>query len=252
MDKQDFRGDLYRQYVSGFKALENPLDARSLESYLKWCRFRLGPLLAHIGRDGPVLEVGCGSGNLLLYLVTEGFTNVRGIDISPEQVQLAAERGLDVEVADVFDFLPRAPKVQLVLAIDFIEHFEKYEVLELLRLFYDVLEHDGWLIIQTPNGQGLFPHQVIHGDFTHLSTLSPASLRQALLHSGFSGIRFEETGPVPKDLVGVGRVFLWWVVKLAANLIRMIETGKTQRIWTENMICVARKRRQTHSRTESL
>lgn len=241
MGKQDFRGDLYGQYVSGFKALEKPMDARSFESYLKWCRFRLGPFLAQISRDAPVLEVGCGPGNLLLYLAREGFTKARGIDISPEQAQLAAERGLDVEVADVFDFLPRAPKVQLVLAIDFIEHFEKDEVLELLRLFYGVLDRDGWLIIQTPNGQGLFPHQVIHGDLTHLTILSPSSLRQALHRAGFSDVRFKETGPVPKDIVGIGRVILWQVVKLAANLVRAIETGKTQSIWTENLICVARK-----------
>ena len=103
---------------------------------------------------------------------------------------------------------------------------------------------DGWLIIQTPNGQGLFPHQVIHADLTHLTILSPSSLRQALHLVGFTDVRFEETGPVPKGVKGRVRALLWQVVKLVANLIRMIETGKTQRIWTENLICVARKRNQ--------
>ena len=242
MDRQDFRDDLYSQYVTGFKGLDQPMDTESLQSYLEWCRFKYGPYLAKFSRDAAVLEVGCGPGNLLLYLAGEGFTKARGIDISEEQVQIALERGLDAEVADVFDFLPRAlARFQVVFAIDFVEHFEKDELLELLRLIYGVFDNDGWLIVQTPNGQGLFPRQVIYADLTHLTILSPSSLRQALQLAGFCDIRFEETGPAPKDMRGKGRVMLWKAVKLVANLIRVIETGKTQRIWTENLICVARK-----------
>jgi SAM-dependent methyltransferase len=248
MNTREFRSELYRQYVSGFKGLDGPTDAQSFQSYLAWCRFKYGPLLAEVSREAPVLEVGCGPGHLLLYLLEEGFTRARGIDVSTEQVQIALERGLDAEVADVFDFLRRAPKCQVVLAIDFIEHFYRDELLELLRLIYGVLVNDGRLIIQTPNGEGLFSRQVIYADLTHLTILSPSSLRQALHGVGFRDIRFEETGPVPKDVNGKGRLILWKVVKLVANLIRTIETGKTQSIWTENLICVARKGSEMHQR----
>ena len=242
MDTQDFRNELYRRYVTGFKGLDGSMDPQYLEGYLEWCRFKFGPLLAKTSRDAPVLEVGCGSGNLLLYLASEGFTKVRGIDISEEQVQIALERGLDAEVADVFGFLRRAPaKYHVVFAIDFIEHFGKDELVELLRLIHGVLDSDGCLMIQTPNGQGLFSRQVIYADLTHLTVLSPPSLRQALYLAGFCELCFEETGPVPKDIKGKGRVVLWKALKLVANLIRVIETGKTQRIWTENFICVAHK-----------
>ncbi len=242
MNSQDFRDDLYKRYVSGFEGLDRPLDARALQSYLEWCRFKYGPLLAEVSRDAPVLEVGCGSGNLLLYLADEGFAEVQGIDISEEQVRMALDRGLEVEVADVFEFLPRVPgRFQAVFAIDFVEHFERGELLRLLRLIYGALGKDGWLIIQTPNGQGLFPRQVIYADFTHLTILSPSSLRQALHLIGFRDIRFEETGPVPKNVKGRVRALLWKAVKLVANSMRMIETGKTQKIWTENLLCVARK-----------
>jgi 2-polyprenyl-3-methyl-5-hydroxy-6-metoxy-1,4-benzoquinol methylase len=242
MNARDFRGELYRQYVTGFKGLDQPMDAKSLQSYLDWCRFKYGPLVAELSRDAPLLEVRCGPGNLLLYLAAEGFTKARGIDISEEQVQIALERGLDAEVADVFGFLPQVrTKFQVVFAIDFVEHFDRNELLALLRLIHGVLDTEGLLIVQTPNGQGLFPRQVIYADLTHLTILSPSSLRQALQLAGFCDVRFEETGPVPKDIRGKGRVMLWKAVKLVANLIRVIETGKTQRIWTENLICVARK-----------
>ena len=242
MDTQDFRNELYCQYVTGFKGLDRSMDAQYLEGYLAWCRFKLGPFLAKISRDAPVLEVGCGPGNLLLYLAREGFTEARGIDISEEQVQIALERGLDVEMADVFGFLRRAStKFQVVFAIDFVEHFGKDELVELLRLIHGVLEDDGCLIIQTPNGQGLFSRQVIYADLTHLTVLSPSSLRQVLHLAGFCDPCFAETGPVPRDIKGKGRVVLWKAVNLVASLIRVIETGKTQSIWTENLICVAHK-----------
>lgn len=218
------------------------MDASSLRSYLEWCGYKYGPLLAELSRDAPVLEVGCGPGNLLLFLADEGFSRVHGIDISEEQVKIALDRGLDVEVADVFDFLPLVTgRFRAVFAVDFFEHFEKGELLELLRLIHGVLEDDGWLIVQTPNGQGLFPRQIIYGDLTHMTILTPSSLRQALHIVGFGDIRVEETGPVPEGMKGRVRALLWTAVKLAANLIRMIETGKTQRIWTENFICIARK-----------
>jgi hypothetical protein len=50
-----------------------------------------------------------------------------------------------------------------------------------------------------------------------------------------------EAGPIPIRLRGKLDVALWSAVKLAANAVRRIETGKRQSIWTENFICLARK-----------
>ena len=137
MNSAEWRDDLYRQYVTRFTGLERPMDAQSLQSYLEWCGYKYGPLLAGISRDAPVLELGCGPGNLLLYLAGEGFSKARGIDISEEQVEIALGRGLQVEVADAFELLPRvAGEYEAVFAIDFLEHFEKSELLELLHLIY--------------------------------------------------------------------------------------------------------------------
>jgi hypothetical protein len=107
----------------------------------------------------------------------------------------------------------------------------------LAKLLYNALEDRGILIIQTPNGQGLFLHQVIYGDLTHLTVFTPESLRQLFSLAGFADFRFQETGPVGKNLYGKIRLILWKVIKKLANGIRKIETGKSQEIWTENMIC---------------
>lgn len=110
----------------------------------------------------------------MTFLHSEGFTNVKGIDLSAEQVRLARERGLAVEVANAVTYLETTPETfDAILALDFVEHFSKAELLSLMPLIYSRLNPGGLLILQTPNGQGLFPNQIIYGDFTHLTIFSP-------------------------------------------------------------------------------
>jgi hypothetical protein len=65
------------------------------------------------------------------------------------------------------------------------------------------------------------------------------SLAQLLRPCGFADLMFYETGPIPLRVRGRLNVALWHVTKLLANAVRRIETGKSQRIWTENFICLA-------------
>jgi hypothetical protein len=37
------------------------------------------------------------------------------------------------------------------------------------------------------------------------------------------------------------RLLLWQLIKLIANTVRKIEAGKSQTIWTENIICYSEK-----------
>ena len=67
------------------------------------------------------------------------------------------------------------------------------------------------------------------------------SRAQLLRPFGFVELRFVETGPVPLRVRGKIDVVLWRLLKLGANTVRRIETGKTQGIWTENFICLARR-----------
>ena len=44
-------------------------------------------------KDTSILDVGCGSGDFLVFLQSKGYRNTQGIDISPEQVREAYDRG---------------------------------------------------------------------------------------------------------------------------------------------------------------
>lgn len=234
----DFRRELYNSYVTKFTGRNTGGEEPASRSQWPWYEYRYLPMLQKLDRQAPILELGCGAGTMLEFLKEMGFSRVTGIDISEEQICLAKNKRLDARVGDVFEYLEAAEDgIGAIIALDFLEHFTKAEVTRLLTLIHKALKAEGMLIVQTPNGQGLFPGQVIYDDFTHMSVFTPGSLEQILSLVGFAEIRFEETGPIPAGLVGNARKALWKITKVLANVIRRIEANKSQVIWTENLVC---------------
>ncbi len=238
----DYRDEFYRRYVSTFTGT-GPVGLKPApEGAWPVFEFKYLPHLSHLLPDDAILEVGCGPGLLLAYLASKGYRSLEGIDISAEQIEIAKAQGLRAQCADVFSFLEqRKGAYQAIIGLDFVEQFTKDEVLRLFRAMWRALKGGGVLLLQTLNGEGLFSSQVIYGDLTHCTVFTPASLAQALRLSGFSDVVFDETGPVPKSLIGLVRLVAWKTIKRAANLIRLIEAGKRQKVWTENLICCCRK-----------
>ena len=235
----DFREQLYSRYVSAFKG---PRDDAADQRWYRWSEYKLVPLLTGLPKTAPILDIGCGAGQMLQLLKDQGFTNVSGIDVSAEQVRLATDRGLNASVGDVLQSLRDAPSAfDAITALDFVEHFDKSEQIPMFEVIHSALKPGGRLILETPNGDGLFAKQVIYGDLTHLTIFSEGSLSQLLRLMGFEKIDFYETGPAPKDLKGRVRGTLWRLIRLVANCGRIIESGETQRIWTKNLICCCRK-----------
>jgi 2-polyprenyl-3-methyl-5-hydroxy-6-metoxy-1,4-benzoquinol methylase len=233
----DFRAPLYRGYVSTFKG--SPSKG---EGAYAWWDYKYLPLLGGIRRDTPILEVGCGSGALLEYLGRRGFSNARGIDISPEQVDLARARGVDARLGDALTMLSEEHETfGVIVGVDVLEHFTMHELMRLTPLLYSALQPGGRLLVQTANGAGLLPGQVIHGDLTHQTIFTPESLAQLLRNVAFCTLSFYETGPIPLRLRGRLDLALWSAIKGLANAVRYVETGKRQAIWTENFICLAIK-----------
>ncbi len=234
----DFRATMYRGYVSTFKG-EPDLNARGADI---WWDHKYLPLLGDLDRSAPILEIGCGSGALLEYLGRRGFSQALGIDLAVEQVELAVRRGARAEQAEALDYLrTRQAELAAIVAVDVFEHLTKDELVKLVALARAALRPGGRLLIQTANGAGLFPRQVIYGDLTHLTIFTPESLGQLLRAAGFQNLAFYETGPIPIRLRGKLDLALWSAIKGVANAVRHIETGKRQTIWTENFICRAFK-----------
>lgn len=237
-----FREHCYESYVSSFKAATSPPPPLEHPGYRHWLITRYWRRLSELPPDEPVLELGCGTGQLLEFLRQQGLTNVKGIDVSAEQIRLAKARGCCAEQEDAIEALASCQdRYAAILAIDFIEHFEKPELLRLLCLVHASLKPGGIFLLQTPNGSSFLSSQIVHDDLTHATILGPESLSQLLRMAGFIDIQIAEAGPVPWGIRGMVRTALWAGIRACANLIKRIESGRTQAIWSENMICCCRK-----------
>lgn len=241
-DLNDFRIGFYNKYRSAFNNYISPKGEKTLQSEFKGFQKKYFKLFSHYSKHSRILDVGCGSGNFMEFLKQCGYNEVYGFDLSVEQCNYARSRGLNVDVSNIFDFVKKSEhKYQIIFAMDIIEHFYKNELTELFEGLYSLLTDDGILIIRTPNGDSIFSQHIIYGDLTHLTIFNPNSLSQILRLVGFKEIIFLETGPTTKSLISIVRLFLWKIIRVIIKAIRIIETGGSERILTQEFICTAKK-----------
>lgn len=203
---------------------------------------QVAPYLATVAEHASILEIGCGEGDFLRELSESGYQYASGIDIAPDMVSAAQQAGLNVRLGDALVELSNMSETfDVVIAIDVVEHLTGDEQLALLERIFERLKENGKLIVKTANGRGLFARQVMYGDFTHEHILTPESLRQVLTTVGFDEIVADEVLPGVGDKLWRLRRYLWSMILLPVRAIRLLETGKRQRIWTENFIAIATK-----------
>jgi len=235
---------LYSRYVSAFKAEQGGAGHDLPPSRRAWLKRRVLPLLMQLPRTARICELGCGDGGFLGFLRESGFDDVHGVDWSAEQAALAQARGLDVSVGDLFDVLVAAHEAfDVVVAIDVIEHLSHEQLLRFGPLLMQALRPGGILLLQTPNGEGLFSGHVIHGDLTHCTIFNDSSIKQYLRAFGFEDIQVVETGPVPYGLRGMSRWMLWNIFRFVGQAAVAVESGRVPRVLTQEFLCTARKPR---------
>jgi SAM-dependent methyltransferase len=96
-----------------------------------------------------VLDVGCGSGNLLAYLARRASTAPFGIDLFPDTLPYCRRRGIDAVGAADATVLPfRADLFDFVIAQDVIEHVE--DDAQALQEMYRVCAPGGIALVLVP------------------------------------------------------------------------------------------------------
>lgn len=142
----------------------------------------------------PALEIGCGMGFAMLYLIRAGFSPVEGIDIDPQQVKSCRDKGLTVHhIDDAVQFVAqRQAYYGLVLAMDLLEHLPPDQQIALARTIYQSLIPGGRLICSAPNANSTLASRQRYIDFTHHASFTEYSLDFLLHNAGFRNI--EVTG----------------------------------------------------------
>ena len=186
-------------------------------------RSRLDRWLPELRDRAPVLDLGCGRGELLLMLRDAG-VEAEGVDGDPGLVQAAHRRGLNVVEGDMLEVLRHRPddSAGAITALHVAEHLEPATLLALLAEARRVLRPGGVLLIESPDPSTLrVGASLFWLDPTHRRPLLAETLHLFLRASGLEIVRTDrrirsrtQSGWVPARRSCRPRVRVGWRIWL--------------------------------------
>jgi SAM-dependent methyltransferase len=137
--------------------------------------------------SGPVLDIGCGRGELL-GLLREAGVEARGIDADADMAAYASGEGLDVEQADLVEYLERLDTASLggIFMGQVVEHLPATALVQALRLAASKLRPGGVLIAEKINPLSPIALRNYFADLTHAQPLVPETLELLARQAGFA------------------------------------------------------------------
>jgi SAM-dependent methyltransferase len=171
----DAGADLYVGFEDFFRGGEELIRRRQL-AYV--------PLLSD---HAPVLDIGCGRGEMLELLRDRGI-EATGIDIDPAMVERCRKKGLEgLHVADAAGYLAatEAGSLGAVFAAQVIEHLSYAELLAVLRGALAALRPGGILVVETVNPHAPQAMKSFWLDPTHRNPLFPEAVIALCRLTGF-------------------------------------------------------------------
>jgi len=240
---EDYKAKIYEHYLTNRLVSNVPSDLSSLASrkpfYLDLIDNHFPPK-----KGIRVVDLGCGYGAFLHFMQQRGYIYVEGIDASVEMVKAACKLGINgVSHGNVFSFLEEQPdeSIDLLTAIDLIEHFTKKELFYLVAQMYRVLKKGGRIITHQPNAEGIFGNAILYGDFTHEQAFTRGSMAQIFLSNGFASLNSFEDKPLLFSFKSCFRRMLWnCLVRPFYRFLIAVESGGSEKetILTQNFLSV--------------
>jgi SAM-dependent methyltransferase len=141
---------------------------------------------------GPVLDVGCGRGELLK-LLAQASIPASGVEVNPISVEICRGLGLSVEQGDGVAHLSsvRDSSLGAVVAIQVVEHWSAETTFAFLREARRTLAPGGVLIAETINTDSLSSLRAFFLDPSHVRPVPPEALRFLAEAAGFEDARIE-------------------------------------------------------------
>jgi 2-polyprenyl-3-methyl-5-hydroxy-6-metoxy-1,4-benzoquinol methylase len=158
--------------------------------------------VARFREHSPVLDIGCGRGEMLDAFRQAG-VSAQGIDLNDDSIALCLNKGLDAEKADLFEYLNGLPNGALGGAVccQVVEHLPPERLPEMIRLLKEKLRPGALLAIETPNPECLAIFAThFYLDPTHRHPIPPPLLSFYLEEAGFGRIEVEKLSPAADSM----------------------------------------------------
>ena len=145
------------------------------------------PYLELVASHQPVVDVGCGRGEFLALLTSQGIT-ARGVDSDPGMVERCRTQGFEVEHADALAYLEGTADgtVGSVFCAQFIEHLSADALSAFLELTRRKLRPGGLLIAETVNPHSVPALKTFWVDPTHRHPIFPETALALCALAGFT------------------------------------------------------------------
>lgn len=229
MDKELYENYLNTGQVDGVKKISKNTP---------YCEYIYEKFLKSVNKDELVVDLACGFGEMVYYLENKQFTNIKGIEISRELVDLSKQLGVkNVFEGDIFEYLKTVGdhSIRVVIMKDIMEHIEINDLGALMKLINKKLCKNGFIIGHAPNGSGVFGMLIKYNDLTHKIAYTKKSLEQLSRICGYNNISVFEDKPLTKGIKGLFRKLGWNLLTMPFRLLYYIESGKRGIILSQNI-----------------
>lgn len=154
------------------------------------------------GASGTILDIGCGRGEFLETAKAAGLS-ARGVDQNTDCIALCRSKGLEVEQADIFEYLESLADGSLggAYCAQVVEHLSPAAVARLIGLLSRKLRLGSLVAIETPNPECLAIFAThFYIDPTHTRPVPAPLLRFYLEEAGFGAVQIERLAPAIESM----------------------------------------------------
>jgi len=230
------------KYAAHYARVNTIIEPAKLPPYrLRAYELMYGKLVEILPHGSKVLDLGCGTGQLLYWLYSHSNLNPVGVDSSRGQIEAVRKALPNVSVfcEDGLEFLKKnRESFAGAFCFDVVEHISSEDLcLEWLEAARDALAPDGFLVCRVPNAASLISCHTRYMDLTHERLFTSSSLLQLLDAAGFVDCRIipiQEAGFLRKFRLLAEHILHWSVFLICGR--------STERVFSRNLSAVGFRR----------
>ena len=180
----EYINDIFKNYNKFHTLYLDSCDEYKLNWFYKYVKKNYLPFFDDKDKSTiKILEIGCNKGYLLKVLSDLGFNRTFGIDLSPDDLEIAKTISPDSQVEclnALFYLNDKLEFFDVVILKAVLEHIPKGDIIPILDKIKSSLKPEGIVIIDVPNMDWLFASHERYMDFTHQVGFTKESLSQLL------------------------------------------------------------------------